>query len=397
MAWTRPQMITVSLSLFLVLYVQFNYLAEIFISWSTILKSGTKQIISRDLLKDSEYTHWINFSKCSNTSIAPELMHKDWCLDTDQVPRYIGGMKRTEGLPAVVPHYNHDGYERCLANKTVVFIGDSRVRYQFMHLVSFLGSKRQMRCGDFYKTNNQSSVMADKECFLINEKMRYNKAEWTWNDWYKDTTTMLGKDDDQESLCDCHRSQKAYEAVENRFIERKTKYGNLRLVFLQNYRNSIKIDKDFPPFSPFVSHSLERCAPGTCSPDNRNDAFSGNLPLTLWTILPLLNASHAFVSLGWSHLFGFEQEKEFSCTIKEFEEHHPHIKVDLISHVPHRGNQKDVFDTKQLKCPIGVLDRFISSNNVPPFWYWDNMHVLGILNEEYNHQLVERVCPLNSF
>ena len=56
--------------------------------------------------------------------------------------------------------------------------------------------------------------------------------------------------------------------------------------------------------------------------------------MTLWTILPLLNASHAFVSLGWNAGFGFEHEKNLSCTIREFEEYHPHIKVNLISHVP---------------------------------------------------------------
>jgi hypothetical protein len=40
-----------------------------------------------------------------------------------------------------------------------------------------------------------------------------------------------------------------------------------------------------------------------------------------------------------------------------------------------------------------VLDRSVLSEGIPRGWYWDQYHVLSILNEEYNHQLVEKVCP----
>ena len=99
-------------------------------------------------------------------------MPEGWCLDVDGVPRHVGG---GEEPPSYIQHYNHEGYEKCLAGKTLVRIDDSRVRYQFMHIASYLVSKRKrfMRCQDFHSFKAQSGMLPDKECYLINyEKMR---------------------------------------------------------------------------------------------------------------------------------------------------------------------------------------------------------------------------------
>ena len=57
-----------------------------------------------------------------------------------------------------------------LGAKNVVFIGDSRVRYQFMNLAAYLKYERFMKCADV--TINPAD--ADEECFVINERLKQN-------------------------------------------------------------------------------------------------------------------------------------------------------------------------------------------------------------------------------
>lgn len=302
-------------------------------------------------------------------------------------------------------HYTHAGYENCLANKTIVFIGDSRVRYQFMHLAAFLKTKQRMKCED-YGTISGHTVSLSPECYLIeHEHHNYMEGNNGWASWYKRSTEMINsnlsnfdKKFEQTTLCDCYRGipfdpETTYE---NRFLIRSTPHGNIKLIYLQNFRNKITMSMDFPPFSPF-NGSPKRCKSGECGAQNRTVAFEGNLSETVWNILPLLNATHAFVSLGWEHLFGFQEQSEYSCAIKSFENFHNNIKIYLSSHPPHVGNTINptvAFDAKKLKCDCGVLDRSKLSRGIPRDWYWDSLHVLSILNEEYNHLLVEKLCPI---
>jgi hypothetical protein len=162
------------------------------------------------------------------------------------------------------------------------------------------------------------------------------------------------------------------------------------------------MNEQFPPFTSFdpISNGTaaeERCIVGECHDGNRKIAFQGNLNDTLWEMLPRLNTTHAFVNLGWDHLFPPKTQFDFSCAIQDFERHHPDIQVYLITHPPHIRTLSDpltTFDATKMKCDIKVLDRTSLNKNVPYNWYWDVKHVLSILNEEYNHRLVETVCPI---
>ena len=89
-------------------------------------------------------------------------------MDDQKIPRHAGN---ETWPPRIIQHYTHEGYEKCLADKTVVFVRYYRVRYQFMNLAVFLVSKRFMKCQD-YKNNvasedNQNAVL-DPECYLNN-------------------------------------------------------------------------------------------------------------------------------------------------------------------------------------------------------------------------------------
>ena len=337
----------------------------------------------------------LDYKSCkNNTAVAPE----NWCLDADKVPRYAGKEGEDEDEdwpPRNIQHYTHTGYEKCLASKTVVFIGDSRTRYQFMHLANYLKTNKRMRCQDYTSNNNSSlPITPDHECFLINEKQgdTAKGMREDWLSWYKDSTMAL-ESDEQSNLCDCYREPNfnVGSTYENRFIKRTTPFGEINLIYLLNFLDSIQMSEESPPFSSFDS-TPQRCKTGECGPGNRTNVFKGSLNDTIWNILPQLNTTHAFVNVGWKD----DSVSDYSCMLQEFEHHHLDIKVHHINNPPTtRASRRNTFERKMPQCNSSdVLDRTITNTHLPPTWYWDNMHVLSILNEEYNHQLLEIICPI---
>ena len=95
-----------------------------------------------------------------------------WCMDeATQTPRYLGSSHQNNHSPATtaaaaigttyeILHYTHAGYDKCLSNKNIVFIGESRTRYQYMSLVHYLKSEKFLKCND--RTTNP-----DEDCFVI--------------------------------------------------------------------------------------------------------------------------------------------------------------------------------------------------------------------------------------
>ena len=176
----------------------------------------------------------------------------------------------------------------------------------------------------------------------------------------------------QDTLCDCHRDPRTFPRTtyENRYTKRATPYGEINLIFMQNYENNIRVGVDFPPFSSFAPTS-RRCRVAECSDKNRENAFEGDLNATLWEILPQLNATHAFINLGWHRLFNFDAQSNFTCTMGEYIEANPGIKLYHISHPPVTSEIPDpstTFDGSKLKCDVDVLDRTILSKGVPKTW-----------------------------
>jgi hypothetical protein len=276
-------------------------------------------------------------------------------------------------------------------------MGDSRVRYQFMHLVWYLQSQKRLICED-YRTLN-SSIQRDPDCIVINEKMTEN---YDWNIWYKITGDILDSDyyysnksevgessyTVQSNLCDCGRE--TYPGHENRFIKRSTPSGEINLVNLLNCQGFVPMNEEYPPFVKFEDAPKQRIFPTVGKWENIN------VNNTLWNILPKLNASHAFINLGWEWLTTIDDISELCCSIREFERHHPSIKVYFITSPPSRPTLSidHPWNMEELKCECDVLDRTVMNKNVPGAWYWDDLHVLSILNEEYNHRLVEKICPI---
>jgi hypothetical protein len=370
---------------------------------AAIITAGTPLLFTRNVaLEDHAMIvdrERVSLDLYCGSEIREYNMPDDWCLDTTGAPRYVG---RYDDAPqTTIQHYTNAGYEKCLSGKTIVFIGDSRVRYQYLHLAAFLRLGKWMRCID-YRTLNNDGLPPDPECFLINHNL---VGYGNWNLWFKESTKYLQSNmsyhvhGSQNSLCDCFHPSGTpvrLDRSENRFIERVTPFGDVNLVFLQSFINQVRMSAEFPPYASFPP-MLKRCKPGECSPENRTIEFEGDVNKTLWH-LPQLNTTHAFVTLGWAFWFDFDAISDLSCTIQEFERHHPEIDVYLLSHPPNvrdLANPTRVFDRSKLKCIIKVIDRTRMTANVPTSWYFDPDHVWGILNEEYNHLLIESICPFS--
>ena len=94
----------------------------------------------------------IDVVTCRQSSDLP----KHWCIDNTSTTQYTGNIEENSSLN--IQHYIHNGYEKFQVNKTIiVFIGDSTMRYQCMHLVAFLKYQRLMQCED----HNVSAVSLD--------------------------------------------------------------------------------------------------------------------------------------------------------------------------------------------------------------------------------------------
>jgi len=358
--------------------------------------------------------------QCNNTNELPQ----GWCLDNNAVPRYIdivndvhNTSSREEETQSTIElsRYSVEGFEQCLANKTVVFIGESRVRFQYMHLGLMLKTGKFMNC--------QDRDSYDMECLGIALKQSvwkswvgdgnvasYNNAS-DWNDMFKYSTIMLnsyeqehynqsqstmhhGGDNNnrQVSLCDCFRvpNEYAYDHhFENRYTRRNTVFGEINLIYLQNQRDRISMNKDFPPYVPFYNPNNKRCKPGECgrwSTGDSTNAYVGNLKSSLYDIIPLLNTTHLFVNSGWDF------ERDISCELKEFSKSHPDIKVTYLSQPLDISGKVQMLDPRKMKCKIDTIDRTSMTEGVPQSWYVDSVHVWSILNEEFNHQLIKMIC-----
>lgn len=324
---------------------------------------------------------------------------KEWCMDQNSTPRYVG---HTSAQPNTTTHeikrYSHRGFQQCLANKTIVFVGDSRVRYQLMNLLNFLHKSRFMKCQDYKEQS------PDEDCYLTQREFSGEFSN-DWKSYYKRSTVMLESNGTnngviQRNLCDCYRdvSFSPQTTYENRYVKHESAYGKVNLIYLQNFQDLVRMNEDYPPYSQFWSTG-NRCSPGECGEENRTEAFTGNTNQTIWNVLPLFNTTHAFVSKGWGDwVDGDFIETDVSCTLKAFQEHHPHIKIYAITHPASKNQVKkndteSWFDKDKLECSIDVLDRQTMCKNVPEEWYSDNLHVRSILNEEFNHRLIATLCP----
>jgi hypothetical protein len=60
---------------------------------------------------------------------------------------------------------NHKGFLKCLGNKSIAFVGDSRVRFQYMALISYVTHNKWPRCRE------GTISKQEKSCYLVHFEM----------------------------------------------------------------------------------------------------------------------------------------------------------------------------------------------------------------------------------
>jgi hypothetical protein len=325
---------------------------------------------------------------------------RGWCTDiTFDTPRFVGDgrslVKDTGNNSTVGKAYRTlEGYQQCLVNKHIVFIGDSRVRYQYMTLIDYLRTGKWLRCHDQSLAVNETY---STNCFLIDHQ---HGVKTTWNDWYQSSSDALS------DVCDCHRDLAFNPArtYENRYLRMSSPFGPINITYLQNFQDSVKFHSEFPPLSPYYPYSnndtnttteegsdsnnnTSRCQPGFC---DHAPAIVLNTANTLLQMVPQLQPTHVFGQTGWKHHFG-STPNTFGCILETFMLENPGVNAYAISHFWERGAVR--YNKVPLHgCNATVFDRVTPSYLAPASWYWDKKHVLSILNEEMNHQLLDYIC-----
>jgi hypothetical protein len=315
-----------------------------------------------------------------------------WCLDTSGTARFIGassnnGVRLTKnGTVAEKKYRNRLGFEKCLANKHIVLIGDSRVRYQYMMLAYFLKTGQWMKCQDY--NSLPVNYTFSPGCYIIDERGH------VWNDWYRNSNELLQQNTTQQELCDCSRDKifNPDTTTENRYLRRHTPFGLVQVTYLQNFKDQVKFHAEFPPFSEFsttnrTDNDVHRCDPGLCSHPYTNVS---DTKTTLLEVVPMLRPTHVFANTGWNHNL---HDAQFGCVLDLFRSQNPSIEAAFVITHPMTKNKKKKGDSlPEQGCNSSVFDRMTSTSGLPRSWFWDSMHLLSIANQEFNHMMLDKIC-----
>jgi hypothetical protein len=307
-------------------------------------------------------------------------IENNWGVDKEySTYRYTAGSITTTTTTQY--RRTHQGFLKCLANKNIVLIGDSRVRFQYMSLAAFLTHKEWPRCkeGKIIPKNKPS-------CYLI------HSSDNLWTNFFSNSTQYLSQNGGNE-LCYCYRLGKHDPIRENRFFTLNTTWGLIQITYLQSFMDFIYFGKLFPPFiistdNITTSVKNERCTPGTCIPKRE-------ITTTVENSFPILfqfNLTHLFVNTGWI-------EKDIGCLLTEFE-HKTGVLSYEISHLSWLGKRTGGIippfisgDYIPQSCQAKVFDRYTPTLYMRPEQYsHDRIHVLGSGNEELNHLLMNNLC-----
>jgi len=255
-----------------------------------------------------------------------------------------------------------------LANKSIVFIGDSRVRYQYMSLVHFL------TYGYWNDCENGTTLFGATHCEVIHYNRTGEQKDGVnyWNTWYKNTNDIINSHGSSE-LCDCYRPSPfdAHRTRENRYFWRDVHCGKIRISYLQNFLGQVTFRNDFPPFQPDPLNTT--CKPGKC------DQADITLPLLpALEIVSKLQPTHVFAGTGWHDI-------DIGCTLVELERDH-RIKTYFMTRICERGGS--IQKTRQ-GCNASIFDRMTPTCGLPSDFYWDKMHGLSTINNDMNQRLFD--------
>jgi hypothetical protein len=294
----------------------------------------------------------------------------DYCKDETGVWRM---MNRTP------MRWTTEGMRKCLANKHIMLIGDSRTRFQYISLASALiyGVFPQLKEG---RTDPKAQVLP----WLLKVAPR------RWPAYYAETNSFLHTNISHE-LCYCYRPGSVSQARENRFLRVQSEFGDIQITYLQTFVDKVYLGPTFPPF---LENGNMSCLINACDPDAiAEDTGKSELRFHVAQLLAsgMLDQfcpkiTHLFASTGW-------KDADIGCNLTKFSERTgartwnirpPFTTLEKWT-LPINANQS---------CNASILDRTMFTLKAPPRLYLgDSIHVGSSLNEEFNHMMLDEICP----
>ena len=287
-----------------------------------------------------------------------------WCLDETEKWRYMNTSKRRR---------TWRGIHKCLANKRVMMVGDSRTRMQFLSLASAALRKAFPSC---------PNLLVDETYHCLGFK--------SWSEFYNQTHEYFSTPNSTEA-CYCHRKLEWYSiARENRFIRIATKYGNVSLDYLQNFVNYLYLGSSFEPFN----EGSPACEPGNCyfpNPVGNQKEYFGPTMQVLMDHIGKFNppVTHLFVHAGWG-------SEDLGCDIVKLRAK-TSIKAWAMTAPFQWQQQHELADpsTWVQSCNVSIYDRTTMTKDpiALQLYLVDRLHLGPNGEEEVNHALLDLVCP----
>ena len=174
---------------------------------------------------------------------APELRTANETHQRHRTEIYAGGrgIERAEARTALA----------ALGHRTIVFIGDSNMRYQYLTLLAFLSSGGRWpprHNGKGFTVCHERSIKPPVSVAwpLLHKAGGSQRLvdEWAWNAFFNQSSQSVSVDGAHEA-CDCHyelRNGAPPRVIENRFFELPHGTGSLRVAFLC-LRNNVHMSR----------------------------------------------------------------------------------------------------------------------------------------------------------
>jgi len=325
------------------------------------------------------------------------------------------------------------GAKRCLANKHILFVGNSVVRYQFLSLVRMLTTGEWETCPELNpqdeedgneedddadhsaaESNNSVEVPQDditagdeavEEVLKEDRKrcaftfVRYHNG---FNNMYSTLAARIKESDPSANyMCYCYRGKVQQDEIDparpdlrvvlmfnrSREIHYFSKGDQFRLTYISNFYDLVRIDPRLPPMTSVPDAKWSKaqedvCVPGDCENASRN-SIEFTTRSALKELIPKLHPTHLFVQ-GWG-------VDDIGCALQDYQtECGSECKVWYLSHA--RSFQTSPTHTRQ-SCGIRVADEMSMTKKMPRYLYAaDGVHFTRSVNQEFNHLIMSAMC-----
>lgn len=354
---------------------------------------STQGLTTQHRQADGSFCHWEQLLNADAYSFVTD--------NTTKHPRL-----KIEGCD--IDDINSEQAWSCLKGKTVVFVGDSIMRYQYLSLVDFLEygiypSDRDCVTRSVYEARlsfESANQTSEYYCDALS-----NEQWWDgWPNFYKYTDNRLNGN----GCCDCYRLHGEYKSIN--FMENRvyTKNG-AKFVYMQFFHYA---DYTMPGFGAIHGHwhclDPSKATPPFCEAGSCSHPVDFNMPLDkafMQVIKPLqpdfliFNQGIQGTTNDWPDWLWRRVAKSALEAVKEKNgaaiwRTTSAVKKDMNISVDH--DRKAVEMARKYGMEVfnlwAVTESFVKNNMENAYWAWNGIHFNDWPNAAFNNFLLNSLC-----